>query len=44
MDDLGVVSGSVAPEKIGQLAAVSGVASVEASREVSIPPPDSPVQ
>ena len=44
MDDLGVVSGSVEPEKIERLAAVRGVAAVEASREVRIPPPDSPVQ
>ena len=44
MGDLGVVSGSVEPEKMEQLAAVSGVAAVEAAREVRIPPPDSPVQ
>ena len=44
MDDLGVVSGSVEPEKMARLAAVTGVASVEATREVRIPPPDSPVQ
>ncbi len=44
MDDLGVVSGSIEPAKIERLAAVTGVASVERSREVRIPPPDSPVQ
>ncbi len=44
MDDLGVVSGSVEPEKMERLAAVSGVAAVEVGREVHIPPPDSPVQ
>ena len=44
MDELGVVSGSVEQEKIERLSAVKGVASVEAAREVHIPPPDSPVQ
>lgn len=44
MDELGVVSGSVEPEKIERLSAVTGVASVDAAREVRIPPPDSPLQ
>ncbi|MDQ4049339.1 MAG: ketohydroxyglutarate aldolase [Actinomycetota bacterium] len=44
MDELGVVSGSIDAAKMEELSAVTGVANVERSREVRIPPPDSPVQ
>lgn len=44
MDELGIVSGSIEPGKMEDLSAVTGVASIERSREVGIPPPDSPVQ
>ena len=42
--DIGVVTGSVDPSRLNDLAGVSGVASVEPSREVQLPAPDEPVQ
>ena len=42
--DIGVVTGSVEPSRLNDLAAVTGVAAVEPSREVRLPSPDEPVQ
>lgn len=44
MTDIGVVTGSVDPSKLNDLASVSGVAAVEPSRDVQLPSPDEPVQ
>ena len=44
MEDLGVLAGSIDPEKFEQLRQVEGVSHVEESRQVRIPPPDSDVQ
>jgi hypothetical protein len=44
MTEIGVVTGSVDRARLNDLAAVSGVAAVEQSREVRLPPPDEPVQ
>ncbi len=41
---LGVLTGSVAADKLDRLWSVPGVEHVEAQREVRVPPPDSPVQ
>lgn len=40
----GVVTGSVAPDALGALRAVDGVQAVEPSTDVSIPPPEAPLQ
>jgi hypothetical protein len=40
----GIVSGSIEPDKLPALARVPGVAAVERSREIRIPPPDSEIQ
>jgi hypothetical protein len=40
----GVITGAVDPGRIGALSAIEGVAAVERSRDVQLPPPDSPVQ
>ena len=42
--DIGVITGSVEPSRLGDLEGVSGVAAVEPSGEVHLPPPDEPVQ
>ena len=42
--DIGAVTGSVEPSRLNDLSRVSGVAAVEPSREVRLPPPDEPVQ
>ncbi|MEV0675814.1 hypothetical protein AB0I60_04735 [Actinosynnema sp. NPDC050436] len=39
LEALGVVTGSVAPEAIGKLRDVPGVAAVERQRAVRLPPP-----
>jgi hypothetical protein len=41
---IGVLTGSIAADKIDRLRAVAGVEDVEAQREVRIPPPDSETQ
>lgn len=41
---IGVLTGSIAADKLDRLRSVAGVEHVEAQREVRIPPPDSPVQ
>jgi hypothetical protein len=41
---IGVVTGSVEPSRLEQLETVTGVAAVEPSREVRIPPPDETLQ
>ena len=41
---IGVLTGSIAADRIGSLRAVAGVEHVETQREVRIPPPDSPIQ
>jgi hypothetical protein len=41
---LGVVSGSIDSAKMSSLEKVAGVAGVERSRQVQIPPPESDVQ
>ena len=42
--EIGTVSGSAAAEDIAALRAVDGVASVEAERDIALPPPDAPIQ
>ncbi len=44
MEDLGVLAGSIDPEKVEPLRRVEGVSHVEESRSFRIPPPDSDVQ
>ncbi len=44
MDDLGVITGSIDSEKVEPLRRVEGVAQIEESRGVEIPPPDSDIQ
>jgi hypothetical protein len=44
LEDLGVLTGSIDPEKVEPLRRVEGVSHVEESRRVQIPPPDSDVQ
>ena len=44
MEDLGVLAGSIDPEKVEPLRRVEGVSHVEESRRIQIPPPDSDVQ
>ncbi len=41
---IGVLTGSIAADKLARLRAVAGVEHVETQREVRVPPPDSPVQ
>lgn len=41
---LGVIQGTIDPHKIAALAEVAGVAAVEQSRRVDIPPPESEIQ
>jgi hypothetical protein len=43
-DALGIVSGSIPSEKRADLDNVPGVASVEASQTIQLPPPDSKLQ
>lgn len=40
----GVITGAADAAALPALAAVDGVAAVEAARDVSIPPPDAPIQ
>ena len=42
--EIGVVTGSIEPSRLNDLARVSGVAAVEPSRDVQLPSPDEPVQ
>jgi hypothetical protein len=44
LEDLGVLTGSIDPEKVEPLRRVEGVSHVEESRRFQIPPPDSDVQ
>lgn len=44
LDAIGVVSGSIDPAQVGDLESVGGVASVERSRQVSVPPPEEETQ
>lgn len=44
MEDLGVLAGSIDPEKVEPLRRVEGVSHVEESRGFQIPPPDSDIQ
>jgi UDP-N-acetylmuramate-alanine ligase len=44
LEDLGVLTGSIDPEKVEPLRRVKGVSHVEESRRFQIPPPDSDVQ
>jgi hypothetical protein len=44
MKSIGIVSGEAAPEKIETLRKVSGVAAVEESSWIQLPPPDAPIQ
>ncbi|MBD0272805.1 MAG: hypothetical protein ICV73_12855 [Acetobacteraceae bacterium] len=41
---IGVLTGSIAEDKLDWLRAVAGVEHVETQREIRIPPPDSPIQ
>lgn len=44
LDQIGTITGSVAPGKIGALSKVAGVANVERSGEYDVGPPDSDLQ
>ena len=44
LESVGVVTGSIDSSKVKQLQQLDGVAHVEESREVRIPPPESEVQ
>jgi len=44
MGAIGVLTGSIEPEKLDSLRGVAGVSHVEASRSYSIAPPESDVQ
>jgi nitrate reductase NapAB chaperone NapD len=44
LGELGVVSGTAEAENISALRDLDGVASVDAEREVVLPPPDAPIQ
>lgn len=44
MEDIGVVTGSIEPGKIGPINDVEGVAYVERSRDIQLPPPESDIQ
>jgi hypothetical protein len=44
LDSVGVVTGTVDGDGLGSLSTVPGVAEVERSHVVEVPPPDSPVQ
>ena len=41
---IGVLTGSIAQDKLDKLRSVPGVEDVETQREVRVPPPDSEVQ
>lgn len=41
---IGVLTGSIAADKIHRLRAVAGVEHVDQQRGIRIPPPDSPIQ
>jgi hypothetical protein len=41
---IGVLTGSIAADRLDRLRTVAGVEHVETQREIRIPPPDSPVQ
>jgi hypothetical protein len=41
---LGALTGSVSRSKLAELGKLEGVSSVEPEREVSVPPPESPIQ
>jgi hypothetical protein len=41
---IGTITGSAPASELSAVRATEGVASVEAAREVQLPPPDSPVQ
>jgi hypothetical protein len=44
LEEIGVVTGSIDPEKVESLREIEGVSHVERSREVRIAPPDSDIQ
>ncbi len=44
LEEVGVVSGSIPPDKLEALRRVEGVAEVEPDRTVQLPPPDADVQ
>ena len=44
LKEIGVVTGSVDPEKAGTLGEIEGVSHVERSRDFQIAPPDSDIQ
>jgi hypothetical protein len=44
MDNLGIVTGSIEPEKLSSLHKVEGVSGVEEERDYQIPPPESNIQ
>jgi hypothetical protein len=44
LDSVGVVTGTVDGDALGSLSTVPGVAEVERSHVVEVPPPDAPVQ
>ncbi len=44
MPDLGLLTGTVAPEKLGALQRIKGIRAVETQRTIRVPPPNSDVQ
>jgi hypothetical protein len=44
MESIGVISGQIAKDKVKGLEGVKGVAHVERSRKIKIPPPDNEIQ
>ncbi len=44
MEDRGVLTGSIDPEKVEPLRREEGVSHVEESRRIEVPPPDSNIQ
>ncbi len=44
LDQIGVIVGSIDPQRITALRQIAGVAAVEESREIGIEPPDSEIQ
>jgi hypothetical protein len=44
LDELGIITGSVSPDRQAALESVDGVASVAREQQHRLPPPDSPLQ
>jgi len=44
MEAIGAIAGSIDEAQIADIAKIEGVDQVERSQEISLPPPDSPIQ